>query len=393
MVPKDQPFPKYARDYFAQLQAQYQLLLEESSVHPRPSVAKLIADSQQAPDSVTWADVFTLETAYLYALADSGDLDRLRAEVLYMRKRYRDIIGPVAYVEYAQSVSADVSKLTLGELRAELMALAERMRYIYTFVPPKEAIRNKMAMDAAWWTLGAIVFGLVIYAALWSLTWAVITILVVAFVGEMGGFLSLQQRLQSSGGDDPLYKELLLTNGWFSVVVIAPISGAVFAIVLYFIFVGGLMTGGLFPRFGPLASDANAASSPTTSVASSATALGSASPTAATSSQTSPMNVTVFLKSAEPSEMQDWGKLLAWAFVAGFAERFVPDVLSRLTGQSSVGSAKPVPVLAAGVGQPGNNQGGGGQSGNQSEVASGAEDQKSKEQTEQEDGEAKNGAS
>jgi hypothetical protein len=385
MAPKDQPFPKYARDYFAQLRAQYQLLLEETPAHPRASIAKLIADAEQAPDSVTWADVFTLETAYLYALADSGDLDRLRAEVLYVRKRYRDIIGPTAYVEYAQSVSADVSKLTLGTLRAELMALAERIRYIYTFVPPKEAIRNKMAMDAAWWSLGAIIFGVVIYAALWSLTWAVVTILVVAFVGEMGGFLSVQQRLQSSGGDDPLYKELLLTNGWFSVVVIAPISGAVFAIVLYFIFVGGLMTGGLFPRFGPLASDANAASAPTTSAASSAMA-GASSPSSSVAAQTSPMNVTVFLKSAEPSQMEDWGKLLAWAFVAGFAERFVPDVLSRLTGQSSVGSAKPVPVPAGGGGQPGNNQGGGGQRGDQGETASGDEDQKTKEQTEQDDG-------
>jgi len=380
MAPKDQPFPKYARDYFAQLRAQYQLLLEETPAHPRASIAQLIANADQAPDSVTWADVFTLETAYLYALADSGDLDRLRAEVLYVRKRYRDIIGPAAYVEYAQSVSADVSKLTVGALRAELMALAERIRYIYTFVPPKEAVRNKMAMDAAWWSLGAIVFGLIIYAALWSLTWAIVTILVVAFVGEMGGFLSVQQRLQSSGGDDPLYKELLLTNGWFSVVVIAPISGAVFAVVLYFIFVGGLMTGGLFPRFGPLASDANAASAPTTSVASSST-TGASSPTAATAAQTSPMNVTVFLKSAEPSEMEDWGKLLAWAFVAGFAERFVPDVLSRLTGQSSVGSTKPLPVSAGGGGQPGNSQGG-----NQGEAAGGAEDQKAKEQTEQEDG-------
>ncbi len=387
MVRKDEPFPKYAGDYFAQLRAQYQLLLEETAVPSRASVAKLIADAQQAPGGITWADVFTLETAYLYALADSGDLDRLRAEVLYARKRYRDIIGPVAYAEYVQSAAVDLNKVSLGQLRAELMALAERMRYIYTFVPPKEETRNKMAMDAAWWTLGAILFGLAIYAVAWSLGWGVFTILVVAFAGEMGGFLSVQQRLQSSGGDDPLYKKLLLTNGWFSVVVIAPISGAIFAIVLYFIFVGGLMTGGLFPRFGPLASDANAAALPATPAATSARMTAAS---AAALSQTSPMNVTVFLYSAEPSGLEDSGKLLAWAFVAGFAERFVPDVLNRLTGQSS-GSARAVPLPAAGVGQSGNRQGGS-QSGNQSELASGDEDRTSTEQTEQQDGEAKNGA-
>jgi hypothetical protein len=341
MIPKDRPFPKFARDYFVQLSAQYELVIEETGQQPRATIAQLIARAQQNPEEIRWADVFSLETGYLYALADSGDVDRLRAEVLYARARYRDIVGVEKYAEYAQCVTVDVSKLGLNELRAELMALGERMRYIYTFVPPKEAIRNKIAMDAAWWTLGGILLGLLVYIAAWLLTWQVIPLLVVGFVGEMGGFLSVQQRLQSSGGDDPLYKELLLTDGWFSVVVIAPLSGAVFAIVLYFVFVGGLLSGGLFPRFGPL---------PVTT-----TATASATLTVTATPQNSPMGATAFLNSGVPSAAEDWGKLLVWAFIAGFAERFVPDVLNRLTGQASPSVAKPA-TPASGDGKNGDNR-------------------------------------
>lgn len=351
MEPKDRAFPKYARDYFEQLRGQYQLLLEQTpQQQPTASIATLIADAKQHLNDVSWSDVFTLESAYLFAIIDSGGVERLRAEVILARNRLRDVIGASEYLTYEKVVPADVTTMTPAQLGAELMALAERIRYLYTFVPPKESVRNKMAIDAALWTMGAALLGIAIYlVAEWRYQTALVTILVVLFVGQMGGFLSVQQRLQGSGGVDPLFKELQLSNGWFSVVVISPISGGLFAVVLYFMFVGGLMSGGLFPRFGPSPAPTvipvavASAAAATTVPATGPTALPAPAPTPCPpTAACSPISITQFFVRAEPTGIEDWGKLLVWAFIAGFAERFVPDVLTRLTGGPySVASEKP----------------------------------------------------
>src|SRR5579875_3075103 len=259
MQPKDQPFPKYAHDYFGQLREQYQLVLEQTQQAAPPSIAALMQRAQTEPEKVSWSDVFALETAYLYAIPQT-DLPRLREELKIARDRYRDVVGSREFASYLQTVQGDVTKVAALDARAELLALAERLRYLYTFVPPKESVRNAIGMQAAILTFVAALIGVGVWAATeWWLHQTLFTIVIVLFVGEMGGFVSVQQRLNSGPTVDPLFKELQLTYGWFSVVVIAPITGAIFAIVLYFVFVGGLLSGGLFPEFGPPAFASSAA--------------------------------------------------------------------------------------------------------------------------------------
>ncbi len=318
---KDRLFPKYADDYFAQLRKQYTLLLDQTGAGPPPTIVRLFADADAEPERVSWADLFALESAYLYAIGD----DRVAAELTYARERYQQVVGEDAYAHYTAAMTADIAKLTPAECRAELLTLAERIRYLYTFVPPKESIRNQLSRNAAISTLIVAVIGIIAYSVIEYHRGNIWTVLVVLFVGQMGGFLSVQQRLQTSTEVcDPLFKELQLNAGQFSVAVIAPISGAVFAVVLYFLFVAGLLSGGLFPQFGPQG---------------------------ATNALVAPPHyhdITEFLDKAWPTTTIDWGKLLVWAFIAGFAERFVPDVLSRLTaGQLNLGQRAPVTIVPA----------------------------------------------
>jgi len=80
---------------------------------------------------------------------------------------------------------------------------------------------------------------------------------------------------------------------------VPPLVGAIAAVVLYLVFVGGLMSGSLFPTISCV--DGKTCS-----------------------------DVTEMMRNYLPAGPQDVGKALVWAFAAGFSERLVPDLLQGL---------------------------------------------------------------
>lgn len=133
-------------------------------------------------------------------------------------------------------------------------------------------------------------------------------LMMVLLAGGVGGFISIQQRLQQSNGVDPLFKELELAVSGLDTLA-SPILGAVFASLLYLTFVAHLITGDMFPAFN----------------------CGGA--------QATP-DFAGFAHCTVPLHAADWAKLGVWAFVAGFAERFVPDVLTRLAAAGSAATQR-----------------------------------------------------
>ena len=300
---KDAFFPERAMAYFDQLREQYELLLDDTNRTAPKAIATLLARVAQAPHQITWSRIFALQSAFFYALPE----DRLLDELRILRDRYRSVVGVESYRSYVSEVEADVHKLTPAQLRSELLALAERLRYVFTFVPHRERVRTKLVKDAAWLTIGVNVVGQVVSVVLLKLNMNVPTILIVIFAGVLGGFLSVQQRLQRTDASDPLLKEMQLRAGWFSVVILAPVSGAVFASVLYWLFLAKFLQGGLFPKF-----------------------VGALRPVIGND-----LSWKNFIAQCSPNSVADYGKLLVWSFIAGFAERFVPNVLTRLAGQAA----------------------------------------------------------
>lgn len=116
--------------------------------------------------------------------------------------------------------------------------------------------------------------------------------------GLVGGFVSLQQRVKNFG-DEELE---LLSLSWFQILLI-PVYGGIFALVLYLGFLSKLVEGPLFPSFvGPPFSQPVPSS----------------------------QDVAAFFAQTYPATGSDLTKLLFWSFIAGFSERFVPQILDKV---------------------------------------------------------------
>ena len=128
--------------------------------------------------------------------------------------------------------------------------------------------------------------------------------LIAAMCGALGAFCSALIRLYNF---TDLPKAIIsdqlkgLNNLHLFVYSLVPAAvGSIAAAALYLIFAAGILQGATFPQFACKAVDKTCGS------------------------------LTMFMESWGPKEATDFAKVLVWGFVAGFAERFVPDTLARL---------------------------------------------------------------
>jgi hypothetical protein len=120
--------------------------------------------------------------------------------------------------------------------------------------------------------------------------------------GLVGGFVSIQQRIKKVSNEELE----LLSRSWCQILLI-PVYGGIFALVLYLAFLSRVIEGPLFPAF----------SIPPFSVPPS------------TDDMKNLFEVTY------PSTGVDFAKLLFWCFIAGFSERFVPQIISTAERRDS----------------------------------------------------------
>lgn len=117
------------------------------------------------------------------------------------------------------------------------------------------------------------------------------TNMVVFLSGAIGGFISLQRRLKSFEHEDLV----LLARSWIYV-LLSPLVGGILALLLFFLFIAGLLQGDLFPDF---VDTTNAEGG-----------LG-----------------TLF--EVRGISHADYAKIIFWCFLAGFSESFVTNIISR----------------------------------------------------------------
>lgn len=119
---------------------------------------------------------------------------------------------------------------------------------------------------------------------------------VVIASGLIGGFVGLQRRLKELTLSDLR----LIAHSWVYT-CLSPLVGGVLALLLYVLFLSGLLSGDLFPHF---IADANGSKVDGFS--------------------------SVFQQHG--NGYKEYAKLIFWSFLAGYSERFVIDVISRFEG-------------------------------------------------------------
>ena len=125
--------------------------------------------------------------------------------------------------------------------------------------------------------------------------------------GLLGGFVSIQQRLPKIS----IEEMRTLTKSWLSITLI-PINGGIFAIVLMLMFMGGIIEGVLFPGYPDIKIDSTG-------------------------------DFYTWVNNTYPTSGKEIAKLLFWSFVAGFSERFVPQVIRKVTDQVQIGNSDKKP--------------------------------------------------
>jgi hypothetical protein len=309
--------PTYGRAYFRHVIAD--LLSMAGDI---PSYVKQIVDKYKLdPTSPTWGDLYLVEK-YVLSIQPEGELKR---RAWSLRNDYLGMAGPKTYEMYLQSrpPNENDANCDVNTLRADLDQILDSLHWSYSLIPIRERLRGDIVRNIGL-ILSVSVF-LVLILVYWCslyhqtlLTW----MLLVMLAGAIGGFVSLQQRVQSVPSDgDPLVSIFEIENGKFSI-YLAPVSGAIFALVLLALFMGGLVSGQLFPEF---------------------------------SNGGLKYYINKFSWSSDSGGYigsMGYAKLMVWSFIAGFAERFVPDTLDRLVAKAQTastareGSIQPAPPFA-----------------------------------------------
>jgi hypothetical protein len=268
-----------------------------------------------------------------------------------MRSKYRSIAGARDYDSYIASKPPDLATLQLEGikkddqalianevLRADIRYLLGQFYLYYSLMPLREQLRDELTRRARKWTLIFLgIFGLLLIlnlifiSQLFKTLGGVVysTVGVVIFAGIMGGCVSMLQRIQSAPNEgDALYNLAALSHGWKGI-SLSPLYGSIFAMLLYVLFIAGILQGAVFPQIAP---------PPTPSVAPASTASSNtaapSNPPPASSETTSTAAYTIPFSGTAPVDAKSYALLIIWSFIAGFAERLVPDTLNRLVSKN-----------------------------------------------------------
>lgn len=429
----DSTVKQYGKLYFEHLSADYRLMNGKITENADEQLLENILKKNKTGE-LTWEDIQVFDLT-LIKYMNAGVL---KGKLFNLRERYASLLNPAELEKYKSLKKADINitlEANAEEFREEYSMLVRDFCLRYMFIAGRERLRSKLLRSGAvmmlfFFLVVAVLGALANYEQVSSLRqelsseqqvspqtastvqtagsvaaqllYGYATIAVVVFAGVTGAFVSMQQRIQSlQYGGDPVMDLSMMTHGWLSI-FLSPLSGAIFAVVLYLFFAGNLLSGVIFPEFvvspylgdaiisakqepyyedstantsqksespsnnnvntvnnnvsannvqtntnSQLTSNSNTSSNSEKSIESKNDNSGRDNPGEirnessgyTENKQNIPMQLNYFVTTTGPKQGKDFALLLIWCFIAGFAERFVPDALMRLVDQKKKAEA------------------------------------------------------
>lgn len=384
--------PEYAMLFFDHLYSEY-LALKPSITDPGVIPRLEALHEKRTKCELTWSDIYSFDLTLVQArplenLIRKAYDARTKYRSIAGQKEYDEYVAskPPNLPEILIDPSADPPQPEMmieRALRADLEYLLSKVYLYYAILPVRERLRDWLTNRAVLITIAAVIgIGiLILINVLWSVlghesnpvnavSVVFVTVLTVVLAGIVGGCVSMLQRIQSAPSEgDALFNLAALTNGWKGI-FLSPLYGGIFAALLFVLFAAGLLEGSAFPKINtprrvfqqtpvpalatppspsisPRPSRGSATASPVESPAVDGDESPSPSPTVTPSPTATPtpavsaapsgglqrmqiMDIKGFLTATGPADGVSYALLIIWSFIAGFAERLVPDTLNRL---------------------------------------------------------------
>lgn len=234
-------------------------------------------------------------------LADARTISTLKNRELKLRIiTYRDLLSSILTEDsYAKLCDELCTTTTENELPDIAHGLSKRLHQRYVLVPAVEDIKESVARSVYACLLSILILAVAIisYNVAWKCSSVFAVYTISAAMGACGATLSTHVRLYGvNPRHEPLLTWLSLEAGKMSL-VISPLVGAVFGVVLTMLIHAGIIESKLLPNIVDLFHPGFCADGG--------------------------LHVT-----------SDVAMCMVWSFAAGWAERTVPDVLNRITRQS-----------------------------------------------------------
>ncbi|MFM7132497.1 MAG: hypothetical protein ACKO85_18345 [Isosphaeraceae bacterium] len=218
---------------------------------------------------------------------------RLRAESI--RTRFQALVGSELFDRYFPDYQVDAG-ISTDNLRAELDFILAETMYVYMITPLRPLSRGRLlayCLRPFLLISIAMIFTSCVMAYVEKRFDQFATLAMIPVFGAMGAMISLQQRVENLPNRGDAVRNIMALESGRETLWTTSIAGAIFGVILNLIYAGRIIEGNLFPSFQYL--------------------------------------FEAKYNSGSGGVLADISKMLIWAFIAGFAERLVPDTITRLT--------------------------------------------------------------